>query len=84
MTSRRQFLQKGSVGFLYSLILPLPVFAKDNSDFNGLVVNEVEGEAFQMRNGTAIVKIKIAKVQGAESIFRNLLNLVTLYLCISI
>jgi len=68
MTSRRQFLQKGSVGFLSSLILPLPVFAKVNSDFDGLVVSEDEGEAFQMRDGTAIVKIKIAKVQGAESI----------------
>jgi quercetin dioxygenase-like cupin family protein len=68
MTSRRQFLQKGSLGFLSSLILPLSVFAKDNSDFDGLVVSEDEGEAFQMRDGTAIVKIKIAKVQGAESI----------------
>ena len=68
MTSRRQFLQKGSVGFLSSLILPLSVFAKDNSDFDGLVVSEDEGEAFQMRDGTAIVKIKIAKVQGAASI----------------
>jgi quercetin dioxygenase-like cupin family protein len=68
MTSRRQFLQKGSVGFLSSLILPLSVFAKDNSDFDGLVVSEDEGEAFQMRDGTAIVKIKIAKVQGSESI----------------
>ena len=68
MTSRRQFLQQGSLGFFSSLILPLPSLAKDTSDFEGLVVNEDEGEALQMRDGSAIVKIKIGKVQGAESI----------------
>ncbi|KAA9037987.1 cupin domain-containing protein [Ginsengibacter hankyongi] len=68
MASRRQFFKQGSLGLLSSLILPLPVFAKDMSDFNGVVINEGEGEAFQMRDGTAIVKIKIAKAQGAESI----------------
>jgi quercetin dioxygenase-like cupin family protein len=46
----------------------LSVLATDRSVFNGLVVNEDEGEAFQLRDGTAITKIKIAKVQGAESI----------------
>jgi quercetin dioxygenase-like cupin family protein len=68
MKSRRQFLRQGSLGFLSSLILPLSGLAKDTSDFNGMVVSEDEGEAFQMRDGTAIVKIKIAKAQGAESI----------------
>jgi quercetin dioxygenase-like cupin family protein len=68
MTSRRQFLQGGTLGFLSSLILPLPVLAKNRSDFNGIVVSEQEGEAFQMRDGTAIVNIKIAKAQGAGSI----------------
>jgi quercetin dioxygenase-like cupin family protein len=68
MTSRRQFLQKGSFGFLSSLLLPLSSLANETSDFTGLVVNEDGGEAIQMRDGTAIVKIKIAKVQGAESI----------------
>jgi quercetin dioxygenase-like cupin family protein len=68
MTSRRHFLQQGSLGFFSSLILPLPAFTEDRSDFLGLVVSEDEGEAFQMRDGTAIVKIKIAKIQGAESI----------------
>lgn len=68
MTSRRQFLQQGSLGFFSSLILPLSAHAKDTSDFTGLVVSEDEGEAFQMRDGTAIVKIKIAKAQGANSI----------------
>jgi quercetin dioxygenase-like cupin family protein len=68
MASRRQFLQQGSLGLLSSFILPLPVLANNTSDFTGLVVGEDEGEAFQMRDGTAIVKIKITKAQGAESI----------------
>ena len=68
MTSRRHFLQQGSLGFLSSLILPLSSPGKDTSDFAGLVISEDEGEAFQMRDGTAIVKIKIAKTQGADSI----------------
>lgn len=68
MTSRRQFLQKGGFGFLSSLLLPLSSRANDTSDFTGLVVNQEEGEAIQIRDGTAIVKIKIAKIQGAESI----------------
>ena len=69
MTSRRQFLQQGSLGFFSSLILPLPAFAKDTSDFSGMVVNEEDGETYRMRDGTAILKIKIAKVQGAEISF---------------
>ncbi len=68
MTSRRQFLGHGSLGILSSLILPLSVFSKDTSGFEGLVVNEDEGESIQMRDGTAIVRIKIAKTQGAQSI----------------
>ena len=70
MTSRRQFLQQGSLSLFSSLILPLSSLANDTSDFTGLVINEDEGEAFQMRDGTAIVKIKIAKSQGAvQSLF---------------
>ena len=68
MTSRRQFLQQGSLSLFSPLILPLFSLANDTSDFAGLVINEDEGEAFQMRDGTAIVKIKIAKNQGAGSI----------------
>ncbi len=67
MVSRKQFLRQGSLGVLSSLIFPLSVFASGNPGFDGLVVNEDEGESFQMRDGTAIVKIKIAKDQGAES-----------------
>jgi quercetin dioxygenase-like cupin family protein len=68
MNSRRRFIAQGSIGFLSSLILPLPSFSKGTSTFEGLVVNEDKGKALQMRDGSAIVKIKIAKIQGAKSI----------------
>src|SRR5450432_963811 len=68
MTSRKQFLLQGGLGFIASLALPVPALAKGNSDFDGIVVSEHEGEAFQMRDGSAIVYIKIAKTQGAESL----------------
>ena len=68
MASRRQFMQVGSLGLLSTSIFPLSGFSNPNAEFEGLVVNEEEGEAIQMRDGTAIVKIKIAKVQGSNSI----------------
>jgi mannose-6-phosphate isomerase-like protein (cupin superfamily) len=49
-------------------LLPLPALAKNTSDFTGLVINEEEGEAYRLRDGTSIVKIKMSKVQGVESI----------------
>ena len=66
MNSRRQFLQQGSLGLL-PLVLPLSVFSKQTSDFEGIVVNEEEGEAFRLRDGRAVVKIKISKRQGPAS-----------------
>jgi len=68
MTSRRQFLQQGTLGFFSSLIVPLSGLAKDTSNFDGIVIGDKEGESFQLRDGTAIVTIKIARIQGAESI----------------
>jgi len=68
MTSRRQFFEKGGLGLVSSLVLPLPGFSKDASDFEGVVVNEDEGETFQLRDGRAIAKIKISKQQGSQSI----------------
>jgi quercetin dioxygenase-like cupin family protein len=68
MTSRRQFLQQGGLGFLSAFLLPLSAFPNETPDFTGVVVNEDEGEAFRLRDGTAIVKIKVAKVQGADTI----------------
>jgi quercetin dioxygenase-like cupin family protein len=47
----------------------MSAITKDISDFSGLVVNEEEGETYRMRDGTAILKIKIAKVQGAKISF---------------
>lgn len=68
MKARREFIQKCSLGLASSLIPPLPLNAVNSSDFEGLVVNDNEGEAFQLRDGRAIVKIKISKQQGSQSI----------------
>lgn len=68
MTTRRKFIEQGSAGLVFSWFFPEPLQVRGTTTFNGLVVNEDEGEAYQMRDGTAIVKIKIAKTQGADSI----------------
>jgi len=68
MTTRRQFFEKSGLGLLSSVVLPLSVFSKDASDFEGMVANEDEGEAFQLRDGRAIVKIKISKQHGSQLI----------------
>lgn len=68
MNSRRHFFEQASLGLMSTLIFPLSSFSKTDSDFDGIVVNEEEGEAIQMRDGTAIVKIKVAKNQGAQSL----------------
>jgi quercetin dioxygenase-like cupin family protein len=66
MTSRRKLFKLGSLGLL-PFILPSFVFSKYASDFEGIVVNENDGEAFRLRDGRALVKIKISKRQGAAS-----------------
>jgi quercetin dioxygenase-like cupin family protein len=66
MTSRRQFVKQGSLGLL-PIILPLTVLSKTTSEFEGIVVNENDGEAFRLRDGRAVVKIKISKRQGPAS-----------------
>ncbi len=68
MTSRRQFLERGSSGFLACVMFSSTILSPDKMAFEGFVVSEDEGEAFQLRDGTAIVRIKIAKVQGVECI----------------
>jgi quercetin dioxygenase-like cupin family protein len=40
---------------------------ENHSGFEGLVVSENTGEAFRLRDGAAIVRIKIAKTQGPVS-----------------
>ena len=52
MNSRRQFIQNGTFGILSGLMLPTLVFAETPTDFEGLVVNEDEGEAVRLRDGT--------------------------------
>ena len=49
------------------IILPLTVLSKSTTDFEGIVVNENDGEAFRLRDGRAVVKIKISKRQGPAS-----------------
>ncbi len=68
MTSRRQFLERGSSGLLASFMLSSTILSLGKLGGEGVVVNEEEGEAFQLRDGTSVVRIKIAKAQGMESI----------------
>lgn len=67
MRSRRQFLQEGSFGLL-PLVIPFSAFSNNASDFEGMIVNEDEGEAFRLRDGSPVVKIKIAKQRGPQSL----------------
>jgi len=66
MNSRRQFLGLSGIGILSSL-LPLQGFSADKSTFEGLVVNEQEGETVMIRNGTTTLRIKVSKAQGSQS-----------------
>lgn len=61
MDSRRQFLAKGGLGFLTCM----RDFNTTTSDFEGLVIDDQEGEAYM--NGKTITRIKIAKVHGCQS-----------------
>lgn len=47
----------------------MPVISKDTKDFTSAVVNKEDGEAYRMRDGTAIIRIKISKAQGADVSF---------------
>jgi quercetin dioxygenase-like cupin family protein len=68
MISRKQFLSRGSVGLFSTILFPLSALPYGTSNFEGLVIHEEEGESVRMRDGSAIVKIKIAKTQGSDSI----------------
>ena len=67
MSTRRYFIGQSGAGLL-SALLPLSAFAQVQPDSRGLIVNDDEGEAVRMRDGSAIVKIKIARANGAGSI----------------
>lgn len=67
MSSRRQFIEQSSLGLLCG-ILPLQGFSAGKPGFEGLVVNDQEGETYLIRNGTTVLRIKISKAHGSESI----------------
>jgi len=69
MSSRKQFLQQSSKGLFSFLLLPgLASSMTANEDFKGMLVSDEEGEAYQWRDGTALVRIKISKANGAQAI----------------
>ena len=68
MASRRKFLQQGGVGLLSALALPAVALSESGPAFDGLIVNDQEGEAVRMRAGTSVVRIKISKSQGSNSL----------------
>lgn len=66
MSSRKKFIGQlglSSIGLLFNNGL----LADDLSAPEGLVVNEKDGETIMLREGTSIVKIKIAKTHGYKS-----------------
>jgi quercetin dioxygenase-like cupin family protein len=68
MKSRRKFIEQSGLGMLSLIAFPLKAISKNNADFEGLVVNDQDGEAVLMRDGTSVVRIKISKNQGANTI----------------
>jgi len=75
MNTRRNFIGQSGAGLL-SALLPLAVFSQSQPGSSshaqpgseGLIVNDDEGEAVRMRDGSAIVRIKVARSNGAGSI----------------
>lgn len=68
MNTRRKFIGQGSLGLLSLLSVPLSGFSNNALSFEGMVVNEEEGETYLIRNGTTTLRIKIAKTHGSENI----------------
>lgn len=67
MSSRRKFLQKGGLGLL-PFLLPLQGFSTEMPGFEGLIVNDQDGETYLIRNGTTTLRIKISKTNGSDSV----------------
>jgi quercetin dioxygenase-like cupin family protein len=67
MSSRRKFLQQGGLSLLSLLASPSLTSGENHRGFDGLVVSDNTGETFRLRDGAAIVRIKIAKTQGPVS-----------------
>ena len=68
MKSRRKFIGQSSIRVLSLFTFPFSAFSNNASEFEGLVINDKEGEVLRIRDGTTIVRIKISKEQGAQSI----------------
>ncbi len=71
MNTRKHFLTQSSLGLLAFIAFPSVAFGNttNTSNFEGLVVNEEEGETYLLRNGTTKLKIKISKtMHGSQSI----------------
>lgn len=68
MASRRKFIEQGGVGLLSVLAIPAVGLPEKATSFEGLIVNDLDGEAVRMRGGTSVVRIKIARSQGANSL----------------
>ena len=47
--------------------LPAVALAQSNPDFKGIIANDGDGEEVRLRDGTALVRIKISKNQGSQS-----------------
>jgi quercetin dioxygenase-like cupin family protein len=68
MNTRRKFIGQSSISFLSLFTSNLSSISNGLSDFDGLVINDKEGEVMRLRDGTAIVRIKISKTKGSQSI----------------
>jgi hypothetical protein len=60
--------QQSGLGLLSLLASRWPVSGETRSGFEEFVVSKEEGEAWRLRDGSAIVRVKIAKAQGPVSI----------------
>ncbi|MEO6723284.1 MAG: cupin domain-containing protein [Ferruginibacter sp.] len=67
MATRKQFIGQSSLGLLSFLSFSLPAFSNNETGFEGVVVNDDEGEAYQLKGGRAVLRIKVAKINGAQS-----------------
>lgn len=67
MSSRKEFISQSSISLFSLLANPFSNFPNAPTDFEGVVMNDEDGEAYQMKGGTAILRIKVSKLQGAES-----------------
>ena len=66
MSTRKQFVNKLGVTAM-SLLISNHITAGIDNNPQGIVVSEDEGETIMLREGSSIVKIKIAKSHGYKS-----------------